>query len=364
MGLYDKILSDYLSDDGSKISDQKKTEIFDSLESILKEGPQSVPGIPIPSNLNFQPDGAYEGIDFKQTPFLKKFEEKVIDGLLKDSVKTLNLNGQTPFPLVFDTTGLLPNIPVPPNLNLSIPPTPIQVLKLLGVNEQEINDIIVAENLNIPQSELQELSLNELKQKLPEETINKISDKIKDKVGQIQPPPLSPDQLKDLFNPFKLIPAPPIIVPSTDFVNNVTITIQPILDTLNNPTISIDLAAKTALLNQITQLQQKIIQDHIAITTLPVTILTGLIAKIFSNIGLIANPLALVESLLADVILNIANTLFPNPPGFQVTSNQQIIMKIAASIVVAKFLLKAILSVLIGLILGKGLISQNASKLI
>jgi hypothetical protein len=364
MALYDKILLEYLDGNEQKVSDTKKSEIFDSLEKILKEGPQSIPGLPVPPGLNFQPDGAYNDLNFRETPFLKKFEEKVVDGLLKDVFKMLNLNGQTPFPLIFDTTGLLPNLPVPPNLTLSIPPTPVQILLLLSIPTDIITDLLDLPSLGLNLDQVKDLSLDELKLKLPEKKINNMSDLIKENINKIQPPPLSADQLKDLFNPFKLIPSPPVIVPKVDFLKNVQITIQPLIETLNTPTIVLSADVISLILGQITSLQQTIAKQHLDIVTFPVKILTELIATVFSSISKLANPIALVQSIFSDLILAIGNLLFPHPPGIQIQSNQQIIMKIATSIVLAKFILKAVLSVLIGLFLGKGLISQNASKLI
>lgn len=367
MALYDEILKNYLNDAGDKISDAKKSEIFNDLKSILINGPTALSGIPIPQNFSFEPVPLYAdpSLNFpfgNENISFKSLEDNIIDGFLKNFVKIINVKGQTPFPFIFDITGLLPSFPTVPN-NLSLPPTPLQIASLIGIPDIKIIEVLKLNELGISIESIKIFSLDELKNVLPEKNIENLSKIIKTTIEQL-PISISPEELANLFNPFK-IPVLPVIslppIPPQDAIEKINTLVKPINDILDSGQ-NLSSQIRDELSQNISQISLNVLSQYTAILNLPFDIINNLIQKLISNIGLIANPLALIGGFFESILQTISDSLFPFPGTPQ--NNQEIVMKLALTIVITKFVLKAVLKVIIGLFLGNGLISEIATQII
>lgn len=153
--LYDKILSD-LVDDSGKITDSGRNKIVTDVKNILINGTNSLS--PVLKSLLSEADQfdgipIYNDIDLEDKEKFPQFHNDTIDVLFASVLSILNVNGKTPIPLVFDPSGLIPELPELPTGPGQVPPKFFRLLNILQIPNDQIlailNQFLISNSINL-----------------------------------------------------------------------------------------------------------------------------------------------------------------------------------------------------------------------
>lgn len=409
--LYDPILSEIIDSNG-KITDATRDSIVSQIKNILVNGTNSLPTLLstlVSDQEKFEGITEYEQIDLKNKEEFPQLHNEIIDVLFAGILNPLkDLTGQTPIPLIFDPSGLIPPIPDLPSLPdlpiENIPPTLLETLNnILQIDQNlilsTINQFLISQSPPLPQIDLLTLQniINERKDK---------RDLLISFGFQLPPPPINTDVLdevfENLFKDFKgiftqiikdkidtliaaagqeikikvkntlekalelkipaLPPLPTIITSPRDILEPL---LQPLIENINSiyKNISIpNINLQELVINETTKILSDKINKYINIFKLPVDTVIDIIKKLFTQIlGGQFNPIGLIIAIINSIKITISELITPVLPviPIQIGNNAlKLTLNTATIIVLIKFLLESIMKIIVGSILGKGKIAD------